>query len=166
MKLYNKHKSPKYINITPEECLSFQLEKNCHICEEELGEDRVRNHCHLTGYYSGAAHSNCNLNYKIPKLYMVFIHNLSGYNAHLFIKNLGNKTITCIPQTEEKYISFSKELLINEYIIKEGKNKKVTREIRFLGSYKFMSSSLAKLIANLDRDDCKHLKKYYIPKTN
>ena len=62
----------------------------CHICNEELGEDRVRDHCHLTGKFRGAAHEGCNLKYKIPKFFPVVFHNLSGSDSHLFIKTLGN----------------------------------------------------------------------------
>jgi len=123
----------------------------------------VRDHCHLTGDYRGAAHSNCNLNYKIPKFYPVFIHNLANYDAHLFIKNLSGK-ISCIPKTEEKYISSSERVVVDEFTNKEGKKVEVTREIRFLDSFKFMSSSLANLVVNLNRDDFKHLKKYYAEK--
>jgi len=158
--LYKKHKFPKRMKISVSEQESFELTKICHICEKELGNDKVRDHCHLTGDYRGAAHSNCNLNYKIPKFYPVFIHNLSGYDAHLFIKNLGGE-LSCIPNTEEKYISFSKKLLVDEFTNKEDKNVKVSREIRFLDSYKFMSSSLASLVTNLKRDDFKHLQKHY-----
>ena len=32
-----------------------------HICNEELGKDRVRDHCHLSGKFRGAAHEVCNL---------------------------------------------------------------------------------------------------------
>ena len=46
---------------------SFQTATYCHICDEELGSDRVRDHCHLIGKYRGAAHSDCNLNYKFTK---------------------------------------------------------------------------------------------------
>ena len=38
----------------------------CQICKEELGEDRVRVHCHLSGKFEGAAHEVCNLKYKFP----------------------------------------------------------------------------------------------------
>jgi len=149
--------------ITVSEQKSFELAEICYICEEKLGNDRVRDHCHLTGDYRGAAHSNCNLNYKIPKFYPVFIHNLSGYDAHLFVKNLSGE-ISCIPNTEEKYISFNEKILVNEFTNEEGKNIKVKHEIRFLDSFKFMSSSLASLVANLKRDDFKHLSKHYIEK--
>ena len=32
-----------------------------HICNEELGEDSVRDHCHLSCKFRGAAHEVCNL---------------------------------------------------------------------------------------------------------
>ena len=38
----------------------------CHVGNEELGEDRVRDHCHLTGKFRGAAHEVCNLNLRPP----------------------------------------------------------------------------------------------------
>ena len=46
-------------------------------------------HDHLTGKYRGAAYKNCNLNYKIPKFIPVIFHNLTSYDADLFIKILG-----------------------------------------------------------------------------
>ena len=47
-------------------------------------------------------------------------HNLSGYDSHLFIKNLGASqgNIKCIPNNEEKYISFTKDLVIDSYTVK------------------------------------------------
>ena len=36
----------------------------CHICNEELGKDRVRDYCHLTGKFRGAAHEGCNLKFQ------------------------------------------------------------------------------------------------------
>ena len=38
----------------------------CHICNEELGEDIVRDHCHLSGKFRGAANEVCKLKYKVP----------------------------------------------------------------------------------------------------
>ena len=61
-----------------------------HICDEELGKDRVRDHCHLTSKFRGGAHEICNLKYKIPMFFPVVFHNLSGHDSHLFIKTLGN----------------------------------------------------------------------------
>ena len=56
----------------------------CHICNEELGEDRVRDHCHLSGKFSSAAHELCNLKYKVQKFFPVVFHNLSGYDTPIY----------------------------------------------------------------------------------
>ena len=62
----------------------------CHISNEELAKDRVRDHCHLSGKFRSAAHEVCNLKYKISKFFPVVFHNVSGYDGHLFLKILGN----------------------------------------------------------------------------
>ena len=66
--------------------------EKCHICLKEFNDPRnrkARNHCHYTGLYRGVAHNNCNLNYLIPDYIPIELHNLSGYDAHLFIKEGG-----------------------------------------------------------------------------
>jgi hypothetical protein len=137
--------------------------KRAENCKKVLGDIKVRDHCHLTGDYRGAAHRSCNLNFKIPKFYPVFFHNLSGYDAHLFVKNLGatEGKINCIPNNEEKYISFSKELVVDTFTNKEGKEVKVKRSIRFLDSFKFMGSPLESLVKNLPQEGFKHLGKHF-----
>ena len=49
---------------------------------------KVRHHCHFTGKYRGAAHNDCNLKCCKPLFIPVLFHNLQGYDAHLFIKQL------------------------------------------------------------------------------
>ena len=75
----------------------------CHICNEELGKDKVCDHCHLSLKFRGAAHDICNVKYKVPNFFLVVFHNLSGYNSHLFIKTLGNseEDISRMPNNEE-----------------------------------------------------------------
>ena len=75
----------------------------CHICNKELGEDRVHDHCRLSDKFTSAAHEVCKLKYKVPKFFPVVFHNLSGYDSHLFINKLGNSEgdISCIPNNEE-----------------------------------------------------------------
>ena len=77
---------PKPLRLTSSEQKSFENAVNCHICNHELNEDKVRDHCHFTGQYRGAAHNKCNLMCKKPKILPVIFHNLQGYDAHLFIK--------------------------------------------------------------------------------
>ena len=135
----------------------------CHIYNEELDEDRVRDHCHLSGKFRGAAHKICNLKYKVPKFFPVVFHNLSGYDSHQFIKKLGNSEgyISCIPNNDENHISFTKQIIVDKFVNKEGKEVKVKRELRFIDSLRFMVSSLDKLSSNLKIDQFVNLKKYY-----
>ena len=87
-KIYNQTKFAKKMIYTKEDQNHFESATICHLCGDELGKDRVRDHCHLTGKHRGAAHNDCNLKYQIPKFIPVFFHNLSGYDCHLFIKKL------------------------------------------------------------------------------
>ena len=157
---------PKEMIFTEEDTKHFNNASDCWICGEELGNDRVRDHCHFTGRYRGPAHNKCNLKYRKPKNISVFFHNLSGYDSHLFIKKLGtpnkNENIDCIPNNEEKYISFSKTIVTGQYTNKKGKVKDKTFKIVFKDSLKFMSSSLGALVNNLPA--FKNLLNYFTPK--
>ena len=55
---------PKKMVFTEEDEKQFNKASDCWICGEKLGNDRVRDHCHYTGRYRGAAHNKCNLNYQ------------------------------------------------------------------------------------------------------
>ena len=158
--IYTRCKFKKNMRITKKEEGDFQKALVCHICENQLRDDKVRDHCHLTGRYRGAAHSQCNLNYKLPKFYPVIFHNLSGYDTHMFIKDLAETAgeINCIAKTEEDYISFQKTIVVDTFV-KEGKKIPVKRNIRFLDSFRFMPSSLSELASNLTRHD--NLSKYF-----
>jgi len=159
-RIYKKFKRPRKIIFTKTDKKKYTKATKCHICEKELGDDRVRDHCHLSGKFRGAAHNNCNLNYQVPKFFPIILHNLSGYDCHLFIKKLtGNngEKINCIPQTEEKYISFSKEIIVDRFVNKEGYEVQVKRELRFIDSFKFMASSLDALTKNLTKEQCKNI---------
>ena len=132
----------------------YERSNKCWICEEPFSEKdkRVRDHCHYTGKFRGAAHNSCNLKFACPKFTPVIFHNLSGYDAHLFIKNLGvtEGNIDCIPNNEEKYISFTKHVEVERKTVKdedengEKKEKEVVinKQLRFIDSMKFMNSSL------------------------
>ena len=153
--------------FTEEDRKQFNKASDCWICGEELGNDRVRDHCHYTGRYRGPAHNNCNLKYRKPKSIPVFFHNLSGYDSHLFIKKIGSsnkkENIKCIPNNEEKYITFTKTIITGQYTNKKGEDKDKTFDIVFKDSLKFMSSSLGALVNNLPKDAFKNLLKYFTP---
>jgi hypothetical protein len=87
------------MRIENEEEQMFQNVTNCHICCFEFGADRVRDHCHITGKYRGAAHNECNFNYSFSGRIPVILHNLRGNTSRLVMQGLGqlkNKEINCI----------------------------------------------------------------------
>ena len=127
--------------------------KECDICFKKFSskDRKVRDHCHCTGKYGGAAHSNCNLRYRIPDYIPVVFHNLAGYDAHLFIKELAKHTSKkgVIAKNTANYISFSVNVEVGKFIDKAGNEKSKEIELRFIDSFKFMSSSLDPLVNNL-----------------
>ena len=156
----------KPMDITPEVEEQFKQASNCWICGNLLNlEDRVRDHCHFTGQYRGAAHNRCNLQYSKPNNISVFFHNLTGYDSHLFIKKLNKTmgTIDCIPNNEENYISFSKTIKTGEYVNKKGETKDKNFKIIFKDSMKFLNTSIEALVNNLPEDGFKNLEKYFKP---
>ena len=111
-------------------------------------ECKVRHHCHFTGKYRGAAHNMCNLRYKIPKNIRVIFHNGSTYDYHFIIKELAcefDGNFECLGENTEKYITFS--VPIKKRI--ENKNIDMTYKIKFIDSFRFMATSLSKLVDNL-----------------
>ena len=74
---------PKSMRMTQEDWHAFRTTKTCHVCDKPLEDDSVRDHCHITGKYRGAAHNACNLklwlNPKTTTIPVVF-HNLRGYD--------------------------------------------------------------------------------------
>jgi len=125
------------MQLTDEEEQEFQDATHCHICNEELGADRVRDHCHIMGTFRGASHSSCNLNFQFTGRTAVVFHNLRGYDSHHIMQGLGkydDKSINCIPNNMEKYISFS------------------LGKLDFIDSLQFMNASLQKLVSNLAKE--------------
>ncbi|GJQ82404.1 hypothetical protein Trydic_g11820 [Trypoxylus dichotomus] len=127
-------------NLTPAQKLEFRSVPRCHICEQpfSVGECRVRDHCHITGKYRGAAHKKCNINYTDSRTVPVVFHNRSGYDLHIIIKNLANDfegRVDLLPANKERYISFTKN--VDDNLIK----------FRFIDSFRFGLESLA---SNLD----------------
>ena len=135
----------KNVIMSLEEEKQFEKAEICWICNKLIENDnKVRDHCHITGKYRGAAHWNCNINMKISKKIPVIFHNLRGYDSHLIIKELSkfNCNINVIPNELEKFMSFSL-----------GKN------IVFIDSMLFLNSSLDKLVNNLNKS--KYLSKVF-----
>ena len=137
---------------------SYEEQEACHICEgkfcvDENDEDyksrkKVKDHCHYTGKFRGAAHRKCNLNYKVPKNIPIIIHNAS-YDTHFIINQLAKEfkdELDCIGENVEKYITFSVPIKK-----KCDDNKTITHKLRFIDSFIFMNCSLSDLVDNLSR---------------
>ena len=104
---------------------------------------KVRDHCHYTGKFRRAAHSICNLRYKVPKE----IHNGSTYDYHFIIKQLAEEfggQSECLGENAEKYTTFSLPMK------KEHDNgKKSIYRLKFIDSYRFKQGKLSDLVDNL-----------------
>ena len=108
-KVMNKHFNKNLIMSEEEEHL-FQQSNSCWICKKLIDndEEKVRDHCHVTGKFRGAAHWNCNINFQLTKKVPVIFHNLRGYNSHLIFNELSKSDvkIDVIPNALEKYMAF------------------------------------------------------------
>ena len=160
------YEKKKIIPLTKEEKISYNDQQICYICKKEFDKSdkkhhKVRDHCHYTGKYRGAAHNICNLRYKVTKEIPVVFHNGSTYDYNFIIKELVKEfegNFDCLVENTEKYITFSVPL--KKKI--ENKNLEITYKIKFIDSFRFMSSSLSKLVDNLSEgihnnkcSDCK-----------
>ena len=133
--------------------------------KEEERVTKCRDHCHITGKYCGAACDKCNLRMRVPKFVPILFHNLEGYDSHLFVKSLGltEGDIKCIPKTDEKYISFGKNVPMETFTTDDGKEKTAYLEMRFIDSLKFMRGSLDSLAKTLGKDQFKTLTNQMLP---
>ena len=145
------------IPLTKKEEKNHNKQKVCYICKKEFNTDgsdkkhhKVKDHCHYTGEYRGAAHNICNLRYKIPKEIPVVFYNGSAYDYHFIIKELVKEfdgNFECLGENTEKYITFS--VPAKKEIKNKNKIIEITYNIKFIDSFRFMSTSLLKLVDNL-----------------
>ena len=148
MAFYFKN-TKKDIIMTDDDEEEFRNDNVCRFCEKETLSDKVRDHCHLTGDYRGPAHSKCNINVTQDQSnFIPFIfHNFSNYDSHMFFKKLVDKKndkviFNIIPKTNEEFISVTYGC------------------IRFIDSYRFLSSGFDSLVkALVDKSD-KRLKDF------
>ncbi|KAE9521294.1 hypothetical protein AGLY_018313 [Aphis glycines] len=127
------------LTMTKEEEKTHQECNTCNLCKCILvSGEKVRDHNHLTGKFRQTLCSKCNLELQQPKFVPVFFHNLSNYDSYFIVTELGfdTESISVIPNSEEKFISFTKHI-----------SSKFT--IRFIDTFRFMASSLSSLAENL-----------------
>ncbi|XP_055308993.1 uncharacterized protein LOC129572903 [Sitodiplosis mosellana] len=147
------------MEMTNEEEVLFIWAEECHICGKPFFEetDKVRDHCHNSGAFRGAAHNTCNLNYQRAKYVTVVFHNLSNYDSHFIVKALAQKIagdISIIPRNDEVYISFSKHVDGT----RDARTGRGGVKLRFIDSFRFMSRSLDFLSSKLPSEQKRILK--------
>ena len=134
----------KNLIVSEKEKEQFQSCSILWICKTLIDNDdeKVRDHCHVTGKFRGAAHWSCNINLQLTKKVPVIFHNLRGYDSHLIFNELDkfDVKIKVIPNGLEKYMAF----FLNKNLV-------------FIDSMQFMNSSLEKLVKNLSDNDFKYL---------
>ena len=132
----NKHFN-KHLIMSEEEYL-FQQSNSCWICIKLIDndEDKVRDHCYVTGKFRGAAHGSCNINLQLTKQFPVIFHNLRSYDSHLVFCEFDkfNVEISVLPNGLEIYIAF----FFNKNLV-------------LIDSMEFMNSSLDKLVKKIVR---------------
>ena len=157
IKIINFEKK-EVIALIDKENKSYKKQKLCYICKKEIRTDendknafklyyKVRDHCHYTGKFRGVANSICKLRHKTPKEIPVVFHNGCTYNYHFIIKQLVKEfdgELEYLRENTEKYITFS--VPVNKEL---DNGKTITYTLKFIDSFRFMSTSLSKLADNL-----------------
>ena len=130
--------------MTEEEEKLFQKSNTCWICKKRIDndEEKVRDHCHVTGKFRGAAHKISNVNFQLTKKISVIFLNLKNYDSHLIFNELDkfDVKINVIPNGLEKYMGF----FLNKNLV-------------FIDSMQFMNSSLDELVKNQSDKDFEYL---------
>ena len=138
------------VMIEKEEYL-FQQSNNCWICKKLIDneDEKVRDHCHITGKFRGSAHWDCDISCQLTKKIPVIFHNLKGYDSHLIFSELHkfNLKDDVIPNGLERYMAFF-----------------LGRDLVFINSMQFMNSSLDKLVKNLSDEHFKCLVEEFFSK--
>ena len=105
--------------MSEEEEHLFQQSNSCWICKKLIDndEEKVRDHCHVTGKFRGAAHWNCNISFQLTKKVLVIFHNQRGYDSHLIFNELDkfDPKLSVIPNGLKKYMAFFFESKLNVY---------------------------------------------------
>ena len=99
----------------------YNLANSCTLCDGPFTEDnkKVRDHCHVSGKYRGAAHDKCNLQLKLSSEIPVIFHNLKGYDTHHLLLKLGefHKNMKVVPNRWKNIYPSRSEPLVKSVIV-------------------------------------------------
>lgn len=138
--------------ITEEQKIEHKNCKSCWVCKSAFlpsasasakDNNAVKHHNHNTGLYHSTMCNNCNIQIKDTIKIPVLFHNLN-YDKNIFFKSLVYykeiKEVSILPDNSQNFKSFT------------------VGKLHFIDTFKFMSSSLEKLISNLPEDNSPFLK--------
>ena len=134
--------------LTGQQEQSYRSAQVCYLCKKPFTEKnyKVRDHCHVSGFYTGAAHNMCNLRRRQKRFLPVLFHNLRKYDMHHIMKhaiqNFSSWDISPIAQTSETFLA------LTCFVAKDT-------IIRFVDSLQFISTSLDNAVKQLDRTELK-----------
>ena len=183
-----KHIRP--LRMTEDDWVNHEKATKCWICDGPFkpyeqgdchGLYKVKDHCHITGEYRGAAQSDCNFLLQIRPYHTpipVFFHNLKNYDSHHLISAIGRtdeKETICTDKNGEPImkkkkkdqadgdISSDGELQEDTLTVTDGKLSAIVQnmekmisfswgQFRFVDSLQFLNASLDKLVSSTPRD--------------
>ena len=139
------YEEKEMIPLTNNENRSYEKQKECYICKKEFCYNKneenkfklyqkVRDYSHYTGKFRGAAHTICDLRYKVLREIPVVFHNGSTYDYHFIIKQLAEEfegQFNCLGENTEKHITFSVPI----YKENDNGNKTLAYKLNFIDSY-------------------------------
>ena len=126
-------------DYTKEELSAFKQSQRCYLCSEPFQDHinnfrKVKDHCHYSNQYLGAAHSICNWVRSVVRQIPVFIHNFKNYDAQFILQGLKfskKKDISGLPFNMEKFRTLE------------------VGRITFVDSMQLLPASLSELVNNL-----------------
>ncbi len=146
------------LRLTTVDKARYDNAMKCYCCDQPFKENddakkKVKDHCHITGQYRGAACSYCNLNNlniiaNSHKIQFVF-HNLKGYDMHHIFQNLQGRETSIIASTREKILTA--EIGGSTEENDQGQLRTV-RGVKYIDSLSFLNASLGTLATYLPKE--------------
>ena len=92
--------------MTKEDDKDFENSTKCWICDQVYveGDDKVRDHCHITGRLRGSAQKDCMINVKSNYKTPIVFQKLKNCDSYLIMQELGifSFKVNVIPSELEK----------------------------------------------------------------
>ena len=164
--IYEKKQKHRYFKVAVGQ--AKELATHCWICETTFSADNEKSWItvifqvsFLAGLTQSAAYSAEHKASSVP----IIAHNLSGYDLHHVVKSLHhcnpNKNFSIIPQADENYITFSFKVWLKDIVNKNQNVIPIYEELRFINSFRFMQSSLDRLVQSLPEDSFDKLDNHF-----